>query len=309
MSSKMLRFIQVALISTPLVLGGAVFAEQKPDAKPKPGPAPRPSPEKSVRPPKSSPRHDSLRHDSPRPSRPPRPGHSHRGHGWGDPYWWGGGWWWGWNHSGYDRYGFEPRMDGYASLDLDVEPEDAEVLLDGVSIGTADDFDGYPGYLYLESGRYRLEFRASGYEPWSKALRVHAGNHYDFQQKLRTGPKGGETGKSRYRNPPRASERFFGPDELSADDEESAPVAEPADVRSFRKAFSLSVTPDDAAVWLDGKPLGPARSLSGSVLTTAGEHELVVMKPGFETRIVKVKVDGDDEVKVDVELKEVEPNE
>ncbi|MDQ5871032.1 MAG: PEGA domain-containing protein, partial [Acidobacteriota bacterium] len=91
----------------------------------------------------------------------------------------GWGWGWGWGYSPYGYYGgyyggYYPYGGHYgygrapsgnwALVDTDVSPESARVYLDGQYVGTADDFDGYPDYLYLRTGRYRLEFRLEGYE-------------------------------------------------------------------------------------------------------------------------------------------------
>ncbi|HYN44193.1 MAG TPA: PEGA domain-containing protein [Thermoanaerobaculia bacterium] len=56
-----------------------------------------------------------------------------------------------------------------------MSPENAEVYLDGTLIGQADGFDGFPDYLYLEPGKYRLEFRHPFYETIVKELDVRAG--------------------------------------------------------------------------------------------------------------------------------------
>lgn len=97
----------------------------------------------------------------------------------------GWGWGWGWGYSPYwygpyhpyggyyGRYGYGRAVSGeWAVVDTDVSPESAAVYLDGQYVGTADDFDGYPDYLYLRSGRYRLEFRLEGYE--NRAITVDA---------------------------------------------------------------------------------------------------------------------------------------
>lgn len=93
----------------------------------------------------------------------------------------GWGWGWGWGYSPYaygypygyygayypygGHYGYGRAPSGnWALVDTDVSPESARVYLDGQYVGTADDFDGYPDYLYLRTGRYRLEFRLEGYE-------------------------------------------------------------------------------------------------------------------------------------------------
>lgn len=125
------------------------------------------------------------------------------------PYW---GFGWGWPAYGYYGYGYYPGGYGYvdaqwAAVKTDVEPEDARVYLDGQYIGTADDFDGFPDKLYLRPGRYRLEFRLSGYEPKSVDVRARAGMQLRIDDKLRRG------GDARVQNDPAKLEgdvpRFF----------------------------------------------------------------------------------------------------
>jgi PEGA domain len=112
---------------------------------------------------------------------------SRRGHGryYRRPsfYWgWGGYWgpygyygspyYYGYRGGYYGRpYGYAPSSD-WAAVDTDVSPEGAYVYLDGTYVGTADDFDGFPDYLYLKRGNYRLEFRLPGYE--TKSIQVQA---------------------------------------------------------------------------------------------------------------------------------------
>lgn len=68
-----------------------------------------------------------------------------------------------------------PLAGNYARVDTDIVPEEAEVYLDGTLVGQADDFDGFPDYLYLEPGKYRLEFRHPYYETIAKEVEVETG--------------------------------------------------------------------------------------------------------------------------------------
>ena len=56
-------------------------------------------------------------------------------------------------------------------LIFDVNPPDAEVVLDGVAQGKASDFT-QERYLKVESGTHRLELRKPGYETYSRTLFV-----------------------------------------------------------------------------------------------------------------------------------------
>jgi hypothetical protein len=101
------------------------------------------------------------------------------GWGWG-PYWWGGPGWGSVYMRGDARY-----RGRFAVVDTDVEPEEAEVFLDGAYVGTADDFDGHPDFLYLSPGTYRLEFRHPGYENLSREIEVSRGERIHVDQEMR----------------------------------------------------------------------------------------------------------------------------
>ena len=107
----------------------------------------------------------------------------------------GGGWGWGfWGWPGYYGYygpGYGPGYgrvygpaDQWAVIDTDISPEEALVYLDGRYVGTADDFDGYPDYLYLRPGRYRIEFRLEGYQTLTRQIEARPGMYLDFTDKL-----------------------------------------------------------------------------------------------------------------------------
>ena len=129
--------------------------------------------------------------------------------GWGYyPYGWGWGWdpfysswWWGGpsvyvvtgddgegEGSADGSVGMSARTDRYAIVKTDVSPEEALVFLDGKYIGTADDFDGTPDYLYLGAGKYHLEFRLPGYQTFATDLDVSRGQRVRVDQKLKLQP-------------------------------------------------------------------------------------------------------------------------
>jgi hypothetical protein len=80
---------------------------------------------------------------------------------------------------------YETEMADFAIVDTDIEPEEALLYLDGRFIGSADDFDGHPDFLYLEPGRYRLECRHRKLPTRVLELEVEAGLRYklDFEMK------------------------------------------------------------------------------------------------------------------------------
>jgi len=103
------------------------------------------------------------------------PSLAHR-HYW--PGWYGGvsfGPWWGWGPYAYVGDRTTGPGAGPGGGRHRCRAEHARVYLNGELIGTADDFDGFPDYLYLERGRYTLEFRIPGYESGTLEVEARAG--------------------------------------------------------------------------------------------------------------------------------------
>ncbi|HEY6065310.1 MAG TPA: PEGA domain-containing protein, partial [Thermoanaerobaculia bacterium] len=93
----------------------------------------------------------------------------------------------------YEGYAGDPRG-SFARIKTDVSPEEARVYLDGRYIGSADDFDGWPDYLYLGRGRYKLEFRLAGYESQMVDVDARPGTTLKIDNKLRKVPGAKEYG-------------------------------------------------------------------------------------------------------------------
>jgi hypothetical protein len=86
----------------------------------------------------------------------------------------------------YPPYG--PGYGDYAPdtgfVDLDVEPEDAEVWLGDRLLGVADDFDGYPDLLPLHPGRRTITLRYPGYEDLKLRLEIVAGTRVSIRRDM-----------------------------------------------------------------------------------------------------------------------------
>lgn len=249
-------------------------------------------------------------------------GNPYWGWGWG-PYW-GWGWGWGWggvvvvNDDGpYDRW--------YARVDTDVSPETAEVYLDGTYIGSADDFDGFPDYLYLEPGRYKIEFRHPTYETVSKEVEAREGRGFRFEDEMKllplkkrldvVDPEDRGTPLGRVFGKPEAAESartgrhqvraeeveldeledVDEPEEVEDEDVVEAPAAPEADedvVPAERGRLRFEVEPADAAVYLDDRYIGTGEELAGldrGLPVTPGKHTVTVVRPGRTTRSVEVE--------------------
>jgi len=260
------------------------------------------------------------------------------GGGWGWGYWGWPGWYGYYGYPyGYPGYGYYDgaRVYGpssqYAVIDTDISPEEAQVYLDGRYIGTADDFDGNPDYLYLQPGRYRIEFRLEGYETLTRQIEARPGMKLDFTDKLRK--IAGARRHGSYEHPRLQGEvqRYFGrnrdsveaivPSDQPADasvmaepydDDRDAPPPAPA-LRQPRRdgdqygdrwrggsrgesrtRLRLNFEPSDAAVYVDNRFVGTAEevnSLERGVAISAGKHTVTVSRPGFRDKTTDVTVE------------------
>jgi hypothetical protein len=242
--------------------------------------------------------------------------------------------------SEYGSAGVSARTGRYAVVKTDVSPEEALVFLDGKYIGTADDFDGTPDYLYLGPGKYHLEFRLPGYRMFATDLDVSSGQRVRLDQKLKLEPgksaldqfppesKGTPLGRVFTKGGPGAEEEAppaprHPPQRASRDDGWSDRGMAPApreripeervDVRDEpmprptgnRARMRFKVSPEDAAVYVDDKYLGAGGDLAANprgVVTDPGTHTITVARPGYKTKTIDITVRIGAPVNVVVEL-------
>lgn len=274
----------------------------------------------------------------------------HRGYynyGW-DPYrysWHLGFGYWGWYdwpypypyrgypHTYYD-YGrgyYGPyRVPYYASqvrdsmgaLDLDLKPGDTKIYLDGHYIGTADNFDGWPQYLWLEQGDYHFVFYAEGRRTIAREYKILPSVVIDVEDRL-------ERGES---TPPeelfpvpteRRDERLARNAEMRARAEAEAEADWRRRSEEIRReggdwddegyetpsgefgSLQLTAAPPDASVYLDGRFLGTAADLmrlARGLTVDAGDHTLSIVRPGYDPEEIPFTAEPGEIVEIDVEL-------
>lgn len=152
--------------------------------------------------------------------RRPRPGDDHRYRPGRGDYYGGHGWYYGPSYGGYyyRGYGGWPYFFGYhgpywgfgwrdgpyvsvyrggyyghrtpqaGALDLDISPEKAEIWIDGEYVGVADQYDGWPDYLWLPRGSYDLVAYKDGYRTLERRVAVRAGSVVEMDDDLERGP-------------------------------------------------------------------------------------------------------------------------
>ena len=255
------------------------------------------------------------------------------------PYYWPGWYssfyWWGppaYYAAAY-RYGDDHYYSSRSgALDLDIKPEEAEIWVDGEYVGIADNFDGFPRYLWLPEGDHRLVFYLDGYRTAAREFTIEEGVVLQVKTKMEQGeskpaaeffPKPDTRAKARIqadreraaeaerRRPYRYSERDR--DEESDDESwrerrESSPVessGRSGDFRAEPARLILEVDPSDAVVYLDGRLLGSGDELArlhSALLIDAGEHELEVVRPGYDSETVEFEVEAGEDFELEVEL-------
>ena len=123
-------------------------------------------------------------HDDPRYRYPYGYGAFGLGYFYYDPYRWSGAG--AYPGSGYGGYSQPP----YGTFDigelrLDVSPRHAHVFVDGYYAGIVDDFDGAFQALKLESGAYRVDISAPGFETLTFDVRINPGQDIRYRGMLR----------------------------------------------------------------------------------------------------------------------------
>jgi len=205
-------------------------------------------------------------------------------------------------------------------VDTDISPERAWVYLNGELIGTADDFDGFPDYLYLEPGRYTLEFKLKGYKSESVTIEAREGRFFPLDLELErvAGERPDPWYENRLKGLP--NRRVFG----TGGEVSDPPASQGAD-RSLRRetrggeervpaarvpkdaVLDLRVAPDNAAVYLDGELVGTGeelRRLERGLAVPPGKHEIEALAPGKSARRLTVEVNTGETQQVVIELED-----
>ncbi len=196
------------------------------------------------------------------------------------------------------------------AFDLNVRPKKAEVYLDGQYIGTAGQYDGFPGHLWLEGGSYELIFYRSGFATEKRILTVYPGVVVDVRVRLVAGASVPVDELSTVDRSGTLAEVRAAYDREKRQAEVRPPAKPRAsgpqmDTRAAPGRVRLSVQPADASVYLDGRLLGSGDELTrlhSGLVVEEGSHLLEVVRPGYATERVEFSVESGDEVELEVLL-------
>ena len=256
---------------------------------------------------------------------------------------WGIGWW------GYG-YGYPYYYDAapysytrsypnddygpYGALDTDVSPERAQVWVNGKLLGVADDFDGFPTYLWLKQGVYDVVFYLDGYETISRQYVIRPGQIIDVEDEMVEGqaikPQDLQSKSHVHRDerlqqdreveqdaargirpgypaPSDQSWRENGRRQPPAVDDRVPSHEVSEDVRLAPSRLRLEVEPGDASVYLDGRFIGTGAEiaqLSKGLLVDAGAHRIEAVRPGRKAVTKEFTAAPGEETSVDLSLDE-----
>lgn len=222
--------------------------------------------------------------------------------GYGSAYWnpfWG----WGYYAPYYPYYAYPPVVAyssspgyGMGALDFAVQPKQAEVFVNGQFVGLAKQYDGFPGYLWLDRGSYEIAVYHPGYQTVTKQIQILTGLVLDFPVAMTPGeatmPQAAQTAR------PSGYDATMSSSAQGSAAVSTEPVEQTAHCR-------VRVEPVDASVYLDGRFVGTGDELAArrsGLSVAAGDHLLEVVRPGYQSRKVEFRAEAGEELELQVEL-------
>jgi hypothetical protein len=197
-------------------------------------------------------------------------------------------------------------------LDIDVSPEKAEVYIDGTRVGVADNYDGFPAYLWLDPGTYDLVVYHEGFKTLARQVTIYSGQVVDVDNHLPRGesvrPEDLQSKETKNRDERLRRDRVrrgvldrdLGRG-LDRDLDVDLDLAETTGVGHLR----LDVTPGNAVLYLDGHFLGTAEDiaeLSTDLLLEPGQHTLEILHPSHGSKKIEIEMEAGDEEEIEVHL-------
>ncbi len=79
------------------------------------------------------------------------------------------------------------RAQGLSAIDVNIVPQSAEISLNGVVMGTAEDFDGFPNFLIVEPGTHTIYARAPGFKSYQVTVHLAPGEQVNLNKRMERG--------------------------------------------------------------------------------------------------------------------------
>ncbi len=206
---------------------------------------------------------------------------------------------------GWGPYGWGPGPVGYVgdagALDINTRPKKASVYVDGELVGRVDGFDGFPRYLWLRDGSYRIAIFMEGYETLERRIRVQPGVVIRIDEDLVPG-----TAERPRPAPPKPAAAPPAPEgESWRVENRGRPIEQ--DQRREPARLRVEVVPADAVVYLDGRLLGSGAELANlhsALIVDPGTHRLEVIRPGYAAEVRAFEAEQGEDVSLRIVLRE-----
>ncbi|NOZ12542.1 MAG: PEGA domain-containing protein [Acidobacteria bacterium] len=151
------------------------------------------------------------------------------------------------------------KAEGLSAIDVNIRPKDAEISLDGVVVGTADQFDGFPRFLVVNPGKHEITARKTGYRTYRVKVAVAPGQQVNLNKVMEPGYDVSNVKPAPQQTP------------------SSKPV--PSRVATPLKVY-FQINNPDAAVYVDGVFVGTAHEISqlhGPLMVDRGAKRITVL--------------------------------
>ena len=73
---------------------------------------------------------------------------------------------------------------GLSAYDVNIRPKDADIFLDGLYVGKADDFDGSPKFLVVKPGTHTITAKREGYKTYMVKVPINPGEQINLNKHL-----------------------------------------------------------------------------------------------------------------------------
>jgi hypothetical protein len=216
------------------------------------------------------------------------------------PYAWYGGWY-GWRPYYAQPYPYPRFYADYSSAArIRVQPNDAEVYIDGHFVGTVDHFDGWTQRLRVAPGERELTIYLEGYQTYRRNVLFRPGATITIQHEMQPLAPGDPQEARPTPAPaaaPQPSVRRPGPQPRPG----AAPPAPRAQAREYG-AIEIRVQPADAEILVNGEAWESPEPGSLTIDLADGVHRVEIRKDGFRTYSADVRVVGGQVTTVNVSL-------
>jgi len=170
----------------------------------------------------------------------------------------------------YRRYYYVPSTTGW--LWTQVEPNTAEVWVDGKLFGLVRDFDGPVNHLQLQAGEHEAQFRLPGYRTYTVGFVISPDDTTTINYGLQPLPRGPDEGY-------KGGQVEYG-------------------------TLLLSVSPGGSEIYIDGeyRATAPVEDTEILLSVEGGSHQLRVTKDGYTDYSTDIPVDPGRKLRISVRL-------